>query len=317
MDKYDFLIIGAGCAGASGAMYASRLNLKTAMVAEMPGGLITTTNLVENWPGIKSISGPDLAASIVDHAVSFGVDMKNEKVLEVEMVSLSEEEASAGKKPGFIVRTSSNQYLAKAILFATGGTHRKLQVTGEEEFENKGVSFCALCDGAFYRGKTAAVVGSGDSAAKEALLLAEQAAKVYVISRTHLHPEPVNLQRVKNNPKIELLDNAEIEEILGDEKVKSIKMKDGKEIPVDGIFVAIGLVPHSELADRLGVKLNEKREIIINRNSETNIAGVFGAGDVCDSRFKQAITGSAEAVTASFWAYEYLLKNEVKLGDEA
>ncbi len=313
MDKYDFLIIGAGCAGASGAMYASRLNLKTAMVAEMPGGLITTTNLVENWPGIKSISGPDLAASIVDHAVSFGVEMKNEKVLDVEMVSISEEEASAGKKAGFIVRTSSGQYLAKTLLFATGGTHRKLEVTGEAEFENKGVSFCALCDGAFYRNKTVAVVGSGDSAAKEALLLAEQAAKVYVISRTSLHPEPINLQRVKDNAKIELLSNAEIEEILGDEKVKSIRLKDGKELAVDGIFVAIGLVPHSELADKLGVKLNERREIVINRNSETNLPGVFGAGDVCDSRFKQAITGSAEAITASFWAAEYLLKNDVKL----
>jgi thioredoxin reductase (NADPH) len=307
------LIIGAGCAGASAGMYASRLNLKTAMIAEMPGGLITTTHLVENWPGIKSISGPDLAASMVDHAVTFGAELKNEKVLEIARTDISDEEAKAGKLPGFIVRTSSGQYLGKTILLATGSHHRRLGVTGEAEFENKGVSFCALCDGAFYRNKTVAVIGGGDSAAKEALLLAEHASKVYVISRTQLHPEPVNLVKVKENPKIELIGNAEVEEIWGEEKVKGLTLTNGNKLDVDGIFVAIGLLPESELADKLGVKLNELREIMINRNSETNIPGVYGAGDVCDSHFKQAITGSAEAVTASFWAYDYLQKHEVKL----
>jgi thioredoxin reductase (NADPH) len=313
MEIYDFLIIGAGCAGASGAMYASRLNLKTVMVAEMPGGLITTTHLVENWPGIKSISGPDLASSILDHATSFGVALKNETVVDIETVALSEEQEKAGKKPGFIVRSGSGHYLAKTILFATGSQHRKLGIPSEAQFENRGVSYCALCDAAFFRNKTVAVVGSGDSAAKEALLLAEHSAKVYVISRTHLHPEPVNLERVKANPKIELLDNAEVEEISGDDRVRQVKLNNGKILELEGLFIAIGLTPHSELADKIGVKLNEKREIIVNRRAETNVPGVFSAGDVCDSAFKQAITGSAEAVTASYWAFEYLQKNEVIL----
>ena len=143
--------------------------------------------------------------------------------------------------------------------------------------------------------------------------MAEHSSKVYVISRTSLHPEPINLERVRSNPKIELLSNSEIEEIIGQDKVQQVKLTDGKLLDVEGVFIAIGLIPHSELADKIGVKLNEKREIMINRRTETNVPGVFAAGDVCDSAFKQAITGSAEAVTASFWAYEYLLKHEVVL----
>lgn len=313
MEKFDFLVIGAGCAGASGAMYGSRLNLKTVMVAELPGGLITTTHLVENWPGIIKISGPDLASSLLEHAMAFGVELKNERVMEVEKIAISLEDEQAGKKPGFIVRTGSNQYLAKTVLFATGSNHKHLDCPGEKELENKGVSYCALCDGAFYKGKTVCVVGSGDSAAKEALLLAEFAEKVYVISRTQLHPEPINLERVKANSKIELLSQSEVAEILGENKVEKVKLKDGRELAVDGVFIAIGLLPLSDVAERLGVKLNGRREIEINRHSETNIPGVYAAGDVCDTVFKQAITGSAEAVTASFWAYEYLNKHQVVL----
>ena len=313
MEKFDFLVIGAGCAGASGAMYGSRLNLKTVMVAELPGGLITTTHLVENWPGIKKISGPDLAFALIDHATAFGVDLKNERVLSVEKLALSEEAEKTGKKAGFKIKTASGEYLAKTVLFATGSNHKHLYCPGEAELENKGVSYCALCDGAFYKEKIVCVVGSGDSAAKEAMLLSEFAKKVYVISRTTLHPEPVNLDRVKGNAKIELLSQAEVAEIIGQDKVEKIKLKDGRELEMDGVFVAIGLIPHSDVAEKLGVKLNARKEIEINRQSETNIPGVFGAGDVCDTYFKQAITGAAEAVTASFWAYEYLNKNEVVL----
>jgi thioredoxin reductase (NADPH) len=311
MEKFDFLVIGAGCAGASGAMYASRLNLNSVMVAEMPGGLITTTHLVENWPGLKSVSGPDLAFSLIDHATSFGVPLKNEKVLQIEKFAISSEMEAAGKKAGFIVRTANNQYLAKTVLIATGTMHKKLGCPGEKALENKGVSYCALCDGAFYKGKTVCVVGSGDSAAKEALLLSDYASKVYSISRTHLHPEPINLKRVKEKSNIELLSEAEVAEIIGTDKVEKIRLKNGQEIQMDGVFIAIGHIPLSEIAESLGVKLNHHREIEINRRSETNIAGIYAAGDVCDTAFKQAITGSAEAVTASYFAYEYIQNNEI------
>lgn len=306
---YDFLIIGAGCAGASAGMYASRLNLKTAMIAEMPGGLITTTHLVENWPGIKSISGPDLAVSLVDHATSFGAELINSKVTEVvKAVPVAE----GDKKSGYIVKTMSNEYKAKSVLFATGTEHKKLGSPGEKEFENRGVSYCALCDGAFYKGKTVCIVGGGDSAAKEALFLSEHAAKVYIFVRKDiLKAEPVNADRIAKNDKIEIKYNTEIAEVLGSDKVEKVRLKNGDEMQMDGVFVAIGHNALSEVAEKLGVELNDRKEIKINRKTETNLPGVFAAGDVSDTEFKQAITGSGEAVTSAYYASEYVGKNEV------
>jgi thioredoxin reductase (NADPH) len=198
-------------------------------------------------------------------------------------------------------------------LIATGTKHKRIGCPGEAEFENRGVSFCALCDGAFYKGKIVCVVGGGDSCAKEALLLAEHAAKVYIIARTTLHPEPINLDRVKANDKIEVLENSEIAEILGDTKVEKIRLKDGRELLMNGVFVAIGHIPLSNLAEDLGAKLNDHKEIEINRKAETSMPGIYAAGDVCDTGFKQAITGAAEAVTASYWAFEYIQNNDIIL----
>jgi thioredoxin reductase (NADPH) len=306
---YDLIIIGAGCAGASGAMYAARMNLKTLMIAELPGGLITTTHVVENWPGIKTISGPDLGISLVDHATSLGVPLANERALEV---SKAVANPPAGNQSGYIVKTASNTYYTKTVLFATGTKWKKLGVPGEEEFANKGVSYCALCDAAFFRGKTVVVVGGGDSAAKEALLLSEFCPKVYIFVRKDvLRAEPVNFDRVKKNEKIEVRYHTEIKEIIGTNKVEKVILKNGEEVALQGIFVAIGHTALSELAANVGVKLNEKAEIVINRESETNLPGVYGAGDVCDTKFKQAITGAAEAVTAAYYAFDYVGKNQV------
>ncbi|MBD3270034.1 thioredoxin-disulfide reductase [Candidatus Peregrinibacteria bacterium] len=307
METFDFLIVGAGCAGASGAMYASRLNLKSVMYGEMPGGLITTTHLVENWPGEKSISGPDLAMQLVDHATSFGVEMKNEKVTEIKQAEISDQSKTAG----FIVKTASNEIKAKTVLIATGTKHRKMNVPGEDELANKGVSYCALCDGAFFKEKTVCIVGGSDSAAKEALLLTEHAKKVYIFARSTLHPEPINMDRVKKNDKIEVREGTKIKEIIGKDKVEKVILESGEEIEMDGVFIAIGHIPLSGLAEKLGVELNDHKEIKINRHSETNIPGVYAAGDVGDSEFKQAITGSAEAVTAAYYAFEYINNNEI------
>jgi thioredoxin reductase (NADPH) len=306
---YDLIIIGAGCAGASGAMYAGRMNLKTLMIAELPGGLITTTHIVENWPGIKSISGSDLASALIDHALSFGVPLVNEKVIDISKVP-----AVDGKKGGYIVTTGSNTYYGKAILFATGTKHKKLNVPGEDQFTNKGVSYCALCDAAFFKGKDVAIVGSGDSAAKEALLLSEHCRKVYMIIRgDRLKAEPVNFDRVmaKGKEKIEVRFKTEIKEIFGSKSVEKVSLNNGEELTLQGVFADIGQIPLSDLAKKLGVELNPKGEIVINRRSETNLPGVFAAGDVTDTVFKQAITGAAEAVTATYHAFEYLGKNEV------
>ncbi len=298
---YDFIIIGGGCSGLSAAMYGTRLGLKTLTFAKLPGGLITTTHLVENWPGIKSISGPDLAMQLYDHALATGAEIKNEIVNSV-------------TKEGdlFKISVRSGDYLSKTVLFATGTEHKKLGVPGEKELENKGVSYCALCDGAFFKNKVVCIVGGGDSAAKEALFLSEHASKVYIVVRKDfMRAEPVNAERVEKNEKIEVLYNTEIAEIIGNDSVERVRFKEGdgeysgKEMEMQGVFMAIGHIAQTQLAKDLGVELNAHGEIMINRKAETNIPGVYGAGDCCDTEFKQAITGSAEAVTASYFAYHY------------
>lgn len=303
---YDFIVIGGGCSGLSAAMYGTRLGLRTLTFAEMPGGLITTTHLVENWPGIKSISGPDLAMQLYEHALASGAEILNEYVKKVERfedngVSL------------YRIHTSSGSYEGKTVLFATGTKHRKLGVPGEKELENKGVSYCALCDGAFFKEKVVCVVGGGDSAAKEALFLTEHASKVYIIVRKDiLRAEPINAERIAKNEKIEILYNTEIEEIVGTDSVEKLKFKEGKgkysvgELPMQAVFLAIGHDAQTGLAKDLGVELNDKGEIKINRRAETSMPGVFAAGDCADTEFKQAITGSAEGVTASYYAYHFV-----------
>lgn len=306
---YDHLIIGAGCAGASAAMYAARMNMKTAMIAELPGGLITTTHLVENWPGIKQISGPDLASSLLDHAMSYNVPLMNERVTEVAKAVAT---PPAGKQSGYVVKTKSNTYFAKTVLIATGTEHKKLDAPGVERLTNKGVSYCALCDGGFFKGKTVGIVGSGDSAAKEAIFLAEHCAKVYVFVRgDRLKAEAPNMARIVKNEKIEIRVKTEIAEVFGTNSVEKVKLTNGEEVELQGLFIAIGHLALSGLAKELGVALNDKGEILISRHSETNLPGIYAAGDVTDTIFKQAITGSAEAVTASFFAFDYLGKNEV------
>lgn len=303
---YDFLIIGGGCSGLSAAMYGTRLGLKTLLLAELPGGLITTTHIVENWPGVITTTGPDLAMSLYEHAQKSGAEIKNEVATKIEQLPNDKEGCS-----NFKVTTTSNTYEAKTLLLATGTKHRKLGAPGEKEFENKGVSYCALCDGAFFKEKIVCVIGGSDSAAKEALFLSEHASKVYVIVRRDvLRAEPINAERVSKNSKIEVLFNSEVEEIIGTNSVEKIRFKSGKdgkfsgqEIEMQGVFVAIGHDAQTELAKQIGVALNEKNEIIINRKTETNIRGVFGAGDCCDTDFKQAITGAAEGVTASYYAF--------------
>ncbi len=314
--NFDFIILGAGVAGLAAGMYGARLGLKNLVLgathgSELPvGGVITTTNVVENYPGFIRLTGTELAEKIQKHAESYDlVSIKEEKAFGVEK-----------KKDCFAVKTEKNEYAGKTILFATGTKWRKLpeSVKGSREFENKGVNFCAICDGPLFKNKIVAVVGGSDSAAKDALLLSEYAKKVYIIYRgEQIHPEPVNMKRIEQNKKIEVINNANILEIRGEQFVKEVVLdrayKGKKELALDGIFVAIGHIILSDLAKLLGVKLNEKGEIIINhKTSETNIPGVFAAGDVADKPFKQAITGVAEGCTAAYSAYEFLTKNKVE-----
>lgn len=313
MEEFDFLIIGGGGTSLAAAMYSARLGLKTLIIGhsqgtELPiGGVITTTHLVENYPGFIKLNGMQLAKKLEEHARAYDlVRIKQEKAEQIKKIN-----------KGFSVKTNKSEYKTKTILFATGTKWRKLpeNVSGAMQFENKGISYCALCDGPIYKNKTIAVIGGSDSAAKDALLLSEYAKKVYIIYRgEQIHPEPINLRRIKENKKIEVINNTNLTEIKGDKTVTSVILdkpyKGKKELELEGVFVAIGHIILSDLAKEIGVETNLHNEIKINhKTSETNIPGVFAAGDVTDKQFKQLITGVADGCTAAYSAYEYINGN--------
>ncbi len=316
---YDVLVVGAGCAGSAAAMYAGRFGLKVAMIGEMPGGTITQTHVVENYPGFESITGLELGERLLNHAKAYGVELKMEKVMT----------ATRRQDALFSLTTDSGAvYLSRTLIAATGAEWKRLGAPGEKEYTNKGVHYCALCDGSFYKGKTIAVIGSGDSAAKESQLLAEYGSHVYIFVRGDaLHGEPINNARVAADKKISVFTGVQVKEIVGGgEKKKVTHLKLSKPcapaggapgaggptdmFPVDAVFVLIGHNPLSGWLSELNVALNAKNEIVIDRMSRTNVSGLFAAGDVTDTEFKQAITGAAEGVSAAYSAYAHLQKGK-------
>lgn len=310
--EFDLIIIGAGGAGLAAAMYGARLGLKTLCLGsshgtELPlGGVITTTNVVENYPGFIRLTGTELADKIREHAESYElVTLKEEKVTDVKQ-----------DKNIFNVITENSTYEGKTIIFATGTKWRKLDVPGSKEFENKGIAYCALCDAPLFKNKIVAVIGGADSSAKDALVLAEHAKKVFIIYRgDKIRPEPINYERIMTHKKIEVINNTNVIEVKGKQFVEKVILdkvyKGSKKLELQGVFVAIGHIIISDLAKKIGVKTNEKGEIILDhKTSETNLPGVFAAGDVTDKPFKQLITGVADGCTAAFSAYEYVSKNK-------
>lgn len=302
---YDLVVIGSGVTGYAAAMYASRLELSVAVIGDVDGGTITLTDDVANYPGFKQLTGQELAANIRSHAEAYPVYIETGTVADL----IKDEQGF------FYVITDKKTFLSKSVLIATGMQERELEVPGHDELRNKGVSYCALCDAPLFKDKVVSVVGGSDSAAKEALLLAKYCSKVYLIYRkAKIRPEPVNARRIDNEPKIEVITETNVTEIIGTERVTGVKLDNphngSDTLEMDGIFIAIGGIPYSGLAVKLGVKVNQKGEIIIDRTSRTNIAGVFSAGDVVDTEFKQAITGVAEGVHAAYQAYTYVNETE-------
>jgi len=294
---HDMIILGGGPTALGCAIYAARFAMDILVIGKVYGGLIASTHIVENYPAITSVSGPELMEMFRDHINSLNIQYISDEIRSIEKVD-----------DHFVLKSYFGVFKALTVCLATGSERRKLGIPGEEEYTGRGVSYCATCDGPFFTDKVLAVIGGSDSAAKEALFLAKHAKKVYIIyRREEIRAEPINKKRVYENKKIEIINNTNIVEIKGDERgVKAVIFDNDQNFEVDGVFIEIGSDPNSELAKRNGANTNDKGEIIINRKSETNIPGIYAAGDVADSPFKQAITGVSEGVIAAYAAFDYL-----------
>lgn len=297
---YDVIIIGSGPAGLTAAIYTTRADLKTLLVAGGKwGGQLMLTTLVENYPGFpEGVQGPDLMLAMRKQAERFGAQF-----LEEDFVS-----ADFNSKP-FKITVSDKIYEGKSVIIATGADTKWLGVLGEAEKIGRGVSSCAPCDGAFFRDKNVITVGGGDSAMEEALFLTKFATSVTVLHRGEsLRASQIMQDRAKQNPKIKFIFNTEVTEVLGKDTVTGVKVKNNKtnetsEMPIDGVFVAIGHIPNSQLFK--GVEADSQGFIVVKDHTRTNIEGVFVAGDVHDSHYKQAVTaagfGSMAALEVEKW----------------
>ncbi|MCK4779670.1 MAG: FAD-dependent oxidoreductase [Candidatus Lokiarchaeota archaeon] len=299
---YDLIVLGGGPTAIGCAIYAARFAMDVLVVGKTFGGLIATTHIVENYPAITSISGQGLMDMFKDHMDSLSIPYISDQIRSINKVD-----------DYFELRSFFQKFKAYSICIATGSERRKLGIPGEEEYAGRGVSYCATCDGPFYKDKVVCVLGGSDSAAKEALFLAQNTKKVYIIYRgEEIRAEPINKKRVLENEKIEIIYKTNVVEIKGEGNVKFVVFDNDKEFDVDGVFVEIGSIPNSDLAKKIGVETNEKGEIKINRKSETNVPGIFAAGDVADAPFKQAITGVAEGVIAAYSAFDYVKEMNIE-----
>ncbi len=301
--EFDVAIIGAGIAGFSATMYARRFELEVVLFDQLAGGTLVKAGHIENYPGFNKIEGFELVNKVKEQAMQYKPTIINENVSLIKK--------SNGK--GFVVLTEKEKYNVKAVILTTGTEWKKLNVPGEAKFRNKGVHYCAICDSYFYKGKIVAVVGSGNTAAREALLVAQTAKKVYLISKKEeIHPEPMTLRQIKATKNIEIIPQVHITEIFGDAKVKGVKLdkeyNNSKELQIDGLFIDVGHVVLSEIAKNLGVYVTEKGEIITTKEMKTNIPGFFSAGDVTNNPLKKAITAASEGCIAAHSAYEYITK---------
>jgi len=305
---YDVVIIGQGPAGLSAAIYGARYNLKTLVLGSILAGNMGEAWKVENYPGFEKISGLELADKMKKQAEKLGAEIKNEEIVKIK----KEKGKRKNDNQKFIIITRNNKtYQSRSLILASGTQHRKLNVKGEEKFHGKGVAYCATCDGAFFKNKKVVVVGGGDSAIKSVLLLSKYASKVYLLVRgDKLSGEPQNRKTISGNPKIEIIYNISVSEILGDNKVASILLSSGKKLETDGIFIEIGAVPASALTSELKVKTDNKGFIVVDTYGKTSAPFIYAAGDITNtySSFKQILIAASQGAVAAHSAYEDLTK---------
>jgi thioredoxin reductase (NADPH) len=296
MEKYDVVIVGAGAAGMTAAIYTCRKKLKTLVISADVGGQALLTDHIENYPGYEAISGPDLMSKFQMQAIKFGAELITGRVTDI-----------TKKGKSFSVELSSkDKYDAKTVILASGKTPRKLGIPGEDKFMGKGVATCATCDAPLFGDKVVAVIGGGNSALEAAELLNDFAKKIYLVHRREeFRADEVTINKVKKMKKVEILTNAVPKEVNGDKFVDSLILEDGKELKVDGVFIEIGYELDTGWLSKL-VKLNKQGEIIVDGGTNTSQKGIFAAGDVSTVPYKQAVISAGEGAKAGLEVYKHI-----------
>lgn len=299
---YDIAIIGGGPGGLTAGMYAGRARLRTIIIDKgLPGGQMQNTLEIENYPGYKMITGPQLSELMYEHTLEFGTEWKQAEAVGIDLT----------ERVKIIKLGDGTAIKARALIIATGAQPRKLNVPGEQQYAGRGVSYCATCDGAFFRNKEVVVVGGGDSAVEEGVFLTRFASRVTIIHRRdQLRAAPILQERAFANPKIHVLWDTVVEEIVGDAKVSKVKVKNVKTgevsaLDTDGVFIYIGYLPNTEFLKHTGL-LNASGYIETNSNMATKIPGVFAIGDVRDTALRQIVTAAGDGAVAAMSAYHYL-----------
>ena len=303
--RYDVIIIGAGPAGLSAAIYSARGGLKTAVFERaFIGGQITVTDEVENYPGFEdALSGFDLTERMRAQAARFGAEFHDEEITAMGMEGLCK-----------IIETGKDKYRAKAVIICTGAHPRRLNVPGEERFTGRGVSYCATCDGALYRDKVVAVVGGGDSAIEEGIFLTRFAKKVVVIHRRdQLRAQQIIQQRAFKNPKMEFIWDSVVQEIQGEAMVEKLEIYNGKTneisyIPADGVFIYVGILPNNELLESR-IELDSAGFVLTDEFMHTNVPGIYAAGDIRHTVLRQVVTATSDGAIAAWSAEKWIIEN--------
>jgi len=303
--EYDIIIIGAGPGGLTAGIYAGRQGTKNLILdRDLAGGIGREVPEMENYPGFESISGLKLIETMKNQAIKNCDLHENENVTEV---------VKTDDEYRFIVKTDKAEYKSKTIILATGSSHRHLNAEGEEEFKGKGVSYCATCDGFFFQGRDIIMVGGGNSALQEALYLKNLGANVTLVHRRDEFRAQKHLQNMIEKEGIGVIYNATVEEIKGNMLVESVVLKDTQtgeltEMHINGIFISVGYIPHTELATQLGVDLDESGHIIIDKDQKTNVDYVYAIGDVCVG-LKQWVVACGEGAVAATTAFNEIKEN--------
>ena len=300
--NYEIVIVGGGPGGLTAGLYGARANRKTVMIEKyMPGGQIANTHEVEDYPGFDLISGPELSMKMTEHAKRFGLEVVSDEVTEI----------YTDGDDRMVACASGDLYRARAVIISTGGSPTKLKVPGEEEFSGRGVSYCAICDGAFFKDEVIAVAGGGDAAVEEGLFLTKFGKKVILIHRRdELRAQKIIQERAFKNPKMEFIWNSVVESINGDDKVRNLTIKNVKTgekstLDVGAIFIFIGFVPNSNIV-REKLDKDAGGYIITNDRMETSIKGIYACGDVRSQLVRQITNAVGDGTTAAVAAEKYI-----------